>query len=150
MQIDRPKLNIWELGAGAVVFAIGAFMAWEGFTYSVGNLRHLGPGYFPLSVGVILMLLAAAILLEVRFADTSAPDLPIRPLAAITLGLVSFAALIDTMGLIPATFVLILLAAFGDRAMTARRALAVAAAVSALGYLIFIFGFRLPINPFWW
>ncbi len=146
---DR-RLNFWELGAALLVFALGAFMALKGLSYSIGSVNRMGPGFFPVAVGVILMLLAVAIMLEVRHSNTPAPDFPLRPLAALTAGLVAFAVLIEPLGLVPATFVLVLVSSFGDASMTLRRAVLAAVAMAALGYVVFVLGFRLPLHPFWW
>lgn len=146
---DR-KLNSWELGAALVLFAIGAFLTWTGLGYSVGTVRHMGPGFFPVAVGIVLMMLSAAIMLEVRHSKTPAPTFSLRPLVATVVGLAAFGALIEPVGLVPATFVLVFVASYGDSAMSTARAVIVAAAVAAMGYAVFVLGFRLPIHPFWW
>jgi hypothetical protein len=146
---DR-QLNYWELGAALVVFALGVFMTVEGLGYSVGSVRRMGPGFFPVAVGVIMILLSIGIMLEVRHSLTPAPDFPLRPLAAITAGLIAFGVLIEPLGLVPATFILVFVSAFGDASMNLLRAIITAAAIAALGYVVFVLGFRLPLDPFWW
>jgi hypothetical protein len=89
-------------------------------------------------------------MVEVRRSATPAPDLPLRPLAFIIAGLVVFSIAIEPLGLVPATFILVFVSAFADAGMTPLRALLVAAAMSALGYAVFVLGFRLPLDPFWW
>lgn len=146
---DR-QLNFWELGAALVVFALGAFMTVQGLGYSIGSINRMGPGFFPVAVGIIMMLLAVGIMLEVRYSLTPAPDFPLRPLTAISAGLIAFGVSIEPLGLVPATFILVLVSAFGDTSMTLLRAAISAAAIAALGYVVFVLGFRLPLDPFWW
>jgi putative tricarboxylic transport membrane protein len=110
----------------------------------------MGPGFFPVAVGVALAALGLAIIAEVRHSSAPAPDLPLRPMALIVAGLVVFAVLVGRAGLVPATLALVLISAFADRAMTPLRALVSALGITAMGYLVFVLGFRLPLHPFWW
>ncbi len=144
------RLNRWEIGAALTVVLIGLYVAAEGVGYGVGTLRHMGPGFFPLAVGVGLLGLGLAILVETRHATTPAPDLPARPLAAILGGLLLFALLVSRAGLVPATLVLVMVAAFADVRMTLARAAVSAVGIAALGWVVFVAGFRLPLHPFWW
>lgn len=150
-QTSHPagRNNWWELGGALVMLLLGGYMLWRGIGYSVGSLNRIGPGFFPVAVGVCLIAISVAIALEVRFSDTSRPRFRFRPLTAIILGLLAFAVLVESAGLIPATFVLVLVSAFGDQTMSPLRAMTVATAIAALGYVVFIIGFRLPIDPFW-
>lgn len=147
---SHRQLNFWELGAALVVFALGVFMTAEGLGYSIGSIRRMGPGFFPVAVGTIMMLISIGVMLEVRYSSTPAPDFPLRPLAAITAGLIAFGVLIEPLGLVPATFILVFVSAFGDASMTLLRAVITAAVIAALGYVVFVLGFRLPLDPFWW
>jgi len=146
----KRKLNTWEISAAASVFVLGAYMAAQGFDYTVGSLNHMGAGFFPVVVGLLLVFFGIAIFLEVRYRQTPPPDIPVRPLAALTAGLIAFAVLIEPAGLVPATFFLVLIAAFGDETMGVLRALITAFAIAVLGYLVFVVGFRLTLDPFWW
>lgn len=144
------RSNWWEVGAAAALFALGAYIAWSGWDYGLGQLRTIGPGFFPLVVGLILMGLSAGIVVSFRRSRKEAPNLPVRPIAAITAGLIAFGVLVSTAGFAIATFVLVFVSALGDRSVTPLRAAIVAVAVAILGYLVFIVAFRLPFNLFWW
>jgi putative tricarboxylic transport membrane protein len=146
----RRRLNPWEIGAALAVLALGAFMVWAGVGYSIGSFRHMGPGFFPVAVGSALMAFSAAIVLEVHRSATPRPDLPLRPLAAITVGLVAFATLVDPLGLVPATLALVVISAFADSAMTPVRAGFAGLAIAGFGWVVFVLGFRLPLHAFWW
>lgn len=144
------RLNRWELTVAGAVTALGAFLALKGAGYQIGTLRHMGPGFFPVAVGVALAALGLAIVAEVRTSSAPPPDLPLRPMALIVAGLIVFAVLVGRAGLIPATLALVLISAFADRAMTPLRALISALGIALVGYLVFVLGFRLPLHPFWW
>ena len=144
------KLNFWEIGAALAVTLLGLYMTVQGFGYQIGTLRHMGPGFFPVVVGLILLGLGLGIVFETRYATTPPPDLPARPMAAILGGLILFALLVDRAGLVPATLVLVLVSAFADRRMTLTRAALSAVGITLMGWLVFVAGFRLPLHPFWW
>jgi len=147
---SRKRLNFWELGIAAALFLLGAYMLWQGVGYSVGNLRQMGAGFFPVVIGAALMVLSLGIMLEVRHGDGAPPELPLRPLAGITVGLVAFAVSVEPLGLIPATFLLVLLSMGGDRGTSWKKALITAFVLAAFGYLLFGLVFRLSIHAFWW
>ena len=41
---------------GVLMIALGLGAALEGSTYSIGSLSRMGPGFFPVALGVILAL----------------------------------------------------------------------------------------------
>ena len=56
--------NLKDLAAGALFVAIGGFFtlnAW--FNLTIGNALAMGPGYFPILLGLVLIGLGAAIAL---------------------------------------------------------------------------------------
>lgn len=147
---SRRTLNPWELGAAAIFFALGAFMAFEGYGYGIGTITRIGPGFFPVSIGILLMLLSVAVGFEARYSLAKKPDIPRRISAVIVVGLVAFAALVTTAGLIPATFALVFISRFAEPGTNIRNSLILAAGVAFFAWLVFILGFNLPLKPFWW
>lgn len=146
----HPPLNVWEIGAAAALLLLGVFMVVQGLDYPFGTLVRIGPGFFPVLTGGALIALSAAAMYASRHLATARPDLPLRPLACISSGLILFGLMIDRAGLVPATFVLVFLAAAGESDMRWIRTIAIAAIMSLTGWLIFGLAFRLPISPFWW
>lgn len=144
------RLNKWELGAAAILALAGIYLVIQGFNYSVGTFRRMGPGFFPVAVGAGLVVLSVGIMYETRYSTTPPPELAWRPLIAIAGGLFVFALCVSTLGAIPATFLLILLSMAGDTTVTWKKRLIVAISVAVLGYIFFGLLFRLPLSPFWW
>ena len=66
--------------SGLTFLAIGSAFALGALSYAVGNAARMGPGLFPLLLGVILALLGLAILIWPEEAD--AESLTARPGAA--------------------------------------------------------------------
>ena len=50
-----------DFASGLLFSAFGVAFAWGATTYSVGTGARMGPGYFPLIVGVLIALLGAVI-----------------------------------------------------------------------------------------
>ncbi len=55
--------------AGALMLVIGSAVAWQGFGYNVGSLTRMGPGFFPVALGVLLAALGIAIAAGFREAS---------------------------------------------------------------------------------
>jgi hypothetical protein len=146
----RRPLNFWEIGAALAVFALGAFLLWQGSGYALGSLNRMGPGYFPVALGVILMGFGVLLLLEVKRLDTPAPDIKLRPFIMIAAGLVAFVLMLDRFGLIPATVALTVLSALAIQPVRPRAILGTAVVVAGIGYFVFLRGFGLQIDAFRW
>lgn len=51
-----------DLLAGLIFIALGGAFAYTASTYEVGSLRAMGPGYFPLALGLVLAALGVVIM----------------------------------------------------------------------------------------
>src|SRR5450755_3856791 len=111
---------------GALMFVIGLGAILQGRTYSMGTLSRMGPGFFPVSLGVILALAGAAIALTARFAEREAEEKALPPewrgWFCISLSILAFVVLGKYGGLVPATFAIVFISALGDRQNTVKSA----------------------------
>ena len=57
--------------SGVMFTAVGAAFAIGATTYNVGNGARMGPGYFPLMLGVLLAILGAIIIFQSLVVETS-------------------------------------------------------------------------------
>ncbi|MGB8290307.1 tripartite tricarboxylate transporter TctB family protein [Rhizobium ruizarguesonis] len=108
MRITNPK-DFWA-GTLYVVFGVGAVLIAR--SYPFGSATRMGPGYFPIILGVILALLGLLSLLR-AFRSDGEPvgSMAWKPLLAITGGTALFAFLLPRAGLPLALAVLILMSA---------------------------------------
>ena len=97
----RKKIRRDHYG-GALMFCIGVGAALQGSTYRIGTLSRMGPGYFPLALGVILACIGAVIFL---MAGTGAPPVEKKKLPpewkawfCICISIVAFIVFGDTAG----------------------------------------------------
>jgi len=147
--------------AGGLVVLIGMAAALGSRAYNMGTLARMGPGYFPLLLGIILALVGLLILVmpdtpeEVR-ANAQRMSLKtvvqsrLRPWGATAGGVVAFIVLGRYGGLVPATFVLILMAALGDRNNSLKACFWLAVGVVAFAVVAFHYGLGLQFALFSW
>ena len=148
---------------GALLVAAGLAVVVAGAGYGMGTLQQPGSGFFPVVLGVLLVLIGAALLASTRGvraggpvetpAETThlaGPVVQWRGWLCIVGGALSFAVLGEHGGLVPASFVSVFVAAMGDRRNTWRSAAALAALMTSLGVVIFHFGLHMLLPLFAW
>jgi hypothetical protein len=70
MRIKSQK----DFFAGLMFCVVGAGFAFGASTYTVGNGARMGPGYFPLVLGVLLAILGGFIVFEALVVETEDGD----------------------------------------------------------------------------
>jgi hypothetical protein len=129
-----------SVGGGAIGIASG---------YPIGTALHMGPGYFPVAVGTLLVLVGVASMLRALVVTTmGAERIAFRPLVVITAAVVVFAAAIDRIGLVPSVFVSALLACAAGTKPRIAEACLIAACLSVMAAGIFFYGLKLPFSLF--
>lgn len=142
-----------DLIGGLLIMAIGAATAMQASTYDIGSLRAMGPGFFPLSLGVILMFVGSLILLSRSRAEVEGGEplaLEWRGWLCICGSIAAFAVLGTYGGLVPATFAVVFIAAMGDRTNTVRTATILASAMTVTCVIVFWWLLQLQIPLFRW
>ncbi|GAA5236829.1 tripartite tricarboxylate transporter TctB family protein [Verticiella sediminum] len=152
----RHKSRSDLLGGGVVVLlGLGAIV--EGSRYTIGTLARMGPGFFPVALGVLLVGLGILIALtadpvaeEDMEHDISGDPPDWRGWGCIIAGVIAFIFLGHVGGLVPATFALVLIAAMGDRDQKPLHALLLALGVTVVGTIIFSYFLQLQFPLFRW
>lgn len=135
--------------AGLPVVIIGLAVAAVALTYPVGTIGRMGPGLMPLACGILLAILGTAIsLLEEDGFDGIAIARVARPALAVVGGLVAWALTVERLGLVPATFLLVVLVSFALRKPSWTTMLLTAACLSAVGVAAFIYGLSVRLAAF--
>jgi hypothetical protein len=57
--------------SGLMFMVVGIAFAWGATTYTIGEGARMGPGYFPLMLGILLAALGAFINFEARVVETA-------------------------------------------------------------------------------
>ena len=132
-----------------MLMLIGSGAVLEGTTYDVGTLMHMGPGFMPVSLGVILIVLGIFIAGSAAVAgDGDERIIQKKPQwlswLCIVAGPLLFIVLGIYGGLIPATFACVFVSALADRTSTLKSSFVLAAATTLVG--IILFGYLLQIQ----
>lgn len=138
-------------GSGLVFLAIGGGLVLYALaTLETGTASQMGPGFFPVCIGICLVVTGGLVLLtggeESRIAFRSWPW---REMAIILTGIVGFAVLLRPAGFAPACFLLVLIAAKARRETGWPLAALIAASLTAFCGLVFIGGLGIPFRLFW-
>ena len=147
-----------DVAAGGVLIVIGVFVAVNGPSYSVGSLVHMGPGFMPTMLGILMILLGLTIfvsgLKELRHATHVAnimPELPEwRGWGCILASPLVFIFFGSYFGMAPAVFSCVFVAALGDRQATIKTSALLAAGMTIFGVVLFSFLLDVAMPIFQW
>ncbi len=135
--------------AGLLFFGIGGGAATIAREYRMGTALHMGPGYFPFALGLLLALVGAAAVVQ-GLSVTGPPlgKVALRPAVVITGAVVAFALMVERFGLVPACVVAVLLGSFADKTFRPVQSAVLAVALAAAAGAIFVYGLKLPLTLF--
>ena len=146
--------------AGLMFVAVGGAFAWGATNYQIGNGARMGPGYFPLLLGILLAIIGGILTFKALVVETEDGEKigswAWKPLIFILLANVLFGIMIGglpsiglpSMGLIVGIFVLTLVACNAGDRFNLKEALILATILSVLSYLAFIVMLKLQF-PAW-
>ena len=144
--------------SGAVFMAVGGAFAWGATTYTVGSGARMGPGYFPLMLGVLLAIIGAFIAFKALVVETEDGEKIgkwiWRPVGYIVAANLAFGVLlgglpslkIPAMGMVIAIIALTLIAAKAGTEFKLKEILILAAILVAGSYVTFILLLKLQIQ----
>ncbi|WP_353234441.1 tripartite tricarboxylate transporter TctB family protein [Diaphorobacter ruginosibacter] len=70
MKIKSQK----DFFAGLMFLVVGVAFAWGATTYSVGSGARMGPGYFPLLLGILLAIIGGVVMFKSTVVETEDGD----------------------------------------------------------------------------
>jgi len=146
--------------SGLMFTIVGIAFAWGATNYSVGVGARMGPGYFPLMLGILLAILGAIITFTALVVETEDGDkvggIAWKPLGFIIGSNVLFGILlaglpkigIPAFGLIVAIYGLTFVAAMAGEEFKAKEVFFLATFLAILSYLAFVVLLKLQF-PVW-
>jgi hypothetical protein len=138
--------------AGLIFLAFGlAAIAIADNDYPMGTAMRMGPGNFPVALGLILGLFG--IFLAARGigwpGKTPAPVAwSWRPVTCIVASMLLFGFLMPRLGLVPALVAMFFVAALGGREFRWREVLVLTAVMTAFAVGVFVYLLKLPFQLF--
>lgn len=146
--------------AGLMFMGVGIAFAWGATTYNVGTGARMGPGYFPLMLGVLMAIIGAAITFTALVVETEGGDkigkIAWQPLFFIIAANVVFGALlagvpalgIPAFGLIVGIYALVFVASMAEAGWKFKTTFILATALAIGSYLAFVVALKLQF-PVW-
>ena len=144
--------------AGLMFFAVGVAFAWGASTYTVGSGARMGPGYFPLMLGIVMALIGLGIMFTGLAVKTSDGE-PIgkwawKQIVFIIGANLAFGVLlgglptfgVPAMGLIIAIYALTLIASLAGNEFDLKKVLILATVLAIGSYIAFIWALKLQIQ----
>src|SRR5918995_5426223 len=112
MTIHAPK-DFWS---GIMFLAFAAVAIFVARGYSMGAAGRMGPGYFPMALGIVLGGLGLILAIRSFFVAGERVDgIALRPLLTIVLAVVLFGLLIQHLGLVISLIIPIAVSTFASR-----------------------------------
>ena len=157
MKIGSQK----DFFSGLMFTVVGVAFAWGASTYNVGTGARMGPGYFPLMLGIVLAVLGALIIFKALVARTETGDKigkwAWKPLCYIIGANLFFGVMLGglpkiglpPMGLVAGIFGLVIIASLAGEKFKLKEVLVLAAILSVGSYLAFVklLSLQFPVWP---
>lgn len=144
MKFDRT-----EALCGLLFVIVGCFFAWQSSQMALGTAFRMGPGYFPLVLSGVLVLLGAVILLRAAHIQSEGfGHIAWRGMIFILAAPVFFGLTVRGLGFVPSLFFTALIAAFASEKMSVKMALLLAVALTIFSVAVFNYGLGLPFQRF--
>ena len=156
MKIKSQK----DFFAGLMFMVSGIAFAWGATNYTIGEGARMGPGYFPLMLGILLAIIGMGVVFTALVVETENGD-PIgswswKPLAYIIGSNVIFGIMIGglpkiglpAMGLIVGIYALTFVASLAGDEFKAKEVAILATVLAILSYFAFIVLLKLQF-PVW-
>ena len=143
--MNTSLLNNKDVWGGLMLIAIGAAAVLIARDYPFGTALRMGPGYFPIILGALLILFGLAILAGgLRRGEPVEGSWSLRALIVMPLSLILFGVLMQYAGFVPAMLVLIVGSATASSEFRLVEVLLFALALTAVSVAVFVWALGLP------
>jgi len=143
--IRHPK----DFVAGLLFAAVGAAAILIAANYPLGTAARMGPGYFPRILGILLIVLGAALALRaLRIQGSPLPGWRWRPVVIVLGSVVLFGLIVIKVGLALSTVILIVLSSAASMEFRPKEALVSGIALAVLSIAVFVIALKLQM-PIW-
>jgi hypothetical protein len=139
-----------DLLAGLVFVGFGLAFSVTATTYEIGTALRMGPGYFPLVLGALLVVLGVLIIAKGYVAAEGAPIGPVPWKAAVMIAgaVLLFGATVRGLGVVPSVFMTALVAGLSGRRPGVVAPVVIAVGLTVASVVIFVVALQLPLPLF--
>jgi hypothetical protein len=152
-----PLQNQKDFYVGVLFALVGSAFAWGATDYQIGTSARMGPGYFPMMLGILLAVLGAVMVLRALVLHAGRVDKigpwAWRPLVFIISANLAFGVALGglpsvglpALGLIAAIYVLTLVACLAGDRFHLKEAVVLATVLAVLSYVAFVLVLKLQL-----
>lgn len=133
---------------GGLLVGVGVYVGMHASGYGIGTLGRMGPGFFPMVLGYVLTGLGTLILFTGMRKRGRMERMHVRPFFAVLSAVFAFALAVPHVGMVPATFLLVGVAAMAEGKARLVPTLLLAAVLSFFAVTVFCWGLGLSIPAF--
>ncbi|MDV4182094.1 tripartite tricarboxylate transporter TctB family protein [Rhizobium brockwellii] len=134
---------------GALFVATGAFFAIQSLGLDLGTAVRMGPGYFPLVLAAVLVLLGAIIFIQALRVEGEPIDaFAWRGMLFILPAPVFFGLTVRGLGFAPSLFLTAFIACFASQKMNVFLAIVLSLLLTIFSVGVFSYGLGLPFERF--
>ncbi len=144
------RIDLRDLIGGALLFGLGVWFLVRSLQMNVGTSTAMGPGYYPMLASGAMIGLSLIIGISSFFRPGDVPEVSWRPLVSVGAAILSFAIVMDFLGLMPAIFSTVVIASLADRRSRILPTLLLAAGLCLAAYILFITLLGMPMQPIKW
>ena len=133
--------------SGLMFIAFGLAALWFGRNLALGTSVRMGPGYVPHMLAYVLMVLGLIISAVALYAGSEPVEAPKwRPITLVTIGIVVFALMFETTGMLPSLVALVLIASLGGDEFKLSEVIGNIVVLAILCILVFKVGLGMNIS----
>jgi putative tricarboxylic transport membrane protein len=135
--------------AGLLFMVLGALAVASAADYPMGATAQMGPGYFPMVLGGILLLFGLCVLRRgIRAGEPVQGQWGWRPLGWIAFSILLFGFLLERVGMVLTIVATVFVAAAAGREFRFKEVLVLAVLMTVFCVGVFSYGLRLPLRLF--
>jgi hypothetical protein len=140
-----------DIVGGLLLVVLGIFtMVYSHGRYDPGTLFQVGPGAFPLALGLLMLVFGVAVFVGAFFLDVSTVTVRIRPIFFVSAALAGFALTIERFGLVPAVILVVVLSSFAEERPLWREVPILTGALLLITVVVFKYGLAMTMPLFRW
>jgi len=142
----RTSKDFW---VGVMFLVFGIFAIGAGYSYPFGSTFRMGPGYFPIILGGILICFGLVLMVKgFKRPERIVWIWSLRAMIVLPIVLVAFGFLIERVGLVPSLVVVVICSAKAGPKFRWGEALLLAMGLTFLMVAIFVWGLGVPFRLF--
>ena len=133
--------------SGLMFIGFGLIAIYFGRNLAMGTTVRMGPGYVPHMLAYIMMALGGIVSVVALITGSEPVERPKwKPITMVTIGIVAFALLFESTGLIPALIALILISSLGGEEFKLTEVIGNMVVLTVLCVIVFKVGLGMNIS----